>query len=110
MMLANSGFRAWVWQRFSAVYLGLYILAVLLLFTFSPPQSYTAWLTLLKQPFFLSCSVLFFAALGVHAWVGIRDIILDYIKLPFIRLLVLTLFAALLLLLLARAFTILLTL
>jgi succinate dehydrogenase / fumarate reductase membrane anchor subunit len=75
-----SGFRAWMWQRVSAVYLALFIAYVLLRLMFAPPadhQAFSSWIALL--PMWLATAV-FLLMLLLHAWVGVRDVILDYLK------------------------------
>ncbi len=84
-----SGFRAWVWQRASAVYLALYIAYVLLHLMLAPPvdqQALASWMGAL--PMWLA-TALFMLMLLLHAWVGVRDVILDYLKPAFLRFLAL---------------------
>ncbi|MCP3671947.1 MAG: succinate dehydrogenase, hydrophobic membrane anchor protein [Gammaproteobacteria bacterium] len=80
-----SGFRAWVFQRITAVYLGLYFLFLAWYVLFSAPTSYVEWREWVANPV-INLSLLFFAfSLLLHAWVGTRDIIIDYIKPLMIR-------------------------
>ncbi len=84
-----SGFRAWMWQRVSAVYLALYIAYVLLRLVVSPPGDHdalVAWMGGL--PMWLATAA-FLVMLLLHAWVGVRDVVLDYLKPAPLRLLVL---------------------
>ncbi len=87
-----AGQRAWLVQRLSAVYLLAYGLAVTLYIGATGlPTDYTNWRTMLTTPWLWTATALAFVALLFHAWIGIRDVILDYIK-PFpLRLLALTL-------------------
>lgn len=88
-----TGFRAWVFQRISAVYLGLYTLFLCGYFLFFPPASYTEWKELVADPVF-NISLLFCTFfLLLHAWVGTRDIIIDYIHPLIIRVIALTIVA-----------------
>ncbi|MEO8849823.1 MAG: succinate dehydrogenase, hydrophobic membrane anchor protein [Casimicrobiaceae bacterium] len=77
-----SGLRALLVQRVAAVYMLLFMLFVLAHFLFNPPQSYVAWHRWMMDPVINVAASLFFAALLAHAWVGLRDVILDYVK-PF---------------------------
>ena len=87
-----SGLTAWLVQRLSAVYMGLFVVALVILFATSPAYDYTAWHALLSQPLVTIVTTMFFLALLLHAWVGIRDVILDYAgQSPSMRLLLLTL-------------------
>jgi len=45
-----------------------------------PPQSYDAWHDWMAGPVISIISALFFIAILVHAWVGVRDVVMDYIK------------------------------
>ena len=91
-----SGFRAWLIQRVSAVYLAAYTVYLLGFFTASPPQNYAAFVSWLAQPLVSVSMALCFLALLVHAWIGIRDVVIDYIHPLAARLLVLILVALLL--------------
>lgn len=85
-----SGFRAWVFQRISALYLALYTLFLCWFFLFAPPASYTEWKEVVATPAF-NISLLFCVFfLLFHAWVGTRDIIIDYIHPLMIRVVTLT--------------------
>lgn len=75
-----SGLRAWLVQRVSAVYMLGFLVIVLLHFLFDPPRSYGAWQGWVARPEVGVAIFVFFAALIVHAWVGLRDVILDYVR------------------------------
>lgn len=89
-----SGLNAWLVQRVSAVYLGLFVLiAGLALLVAGPPESQEQWRVLLARPGVNLAVILFFLALIAHGWVGIRDVIVDYVKPTGARFAVLALFA-----------------
>lgn len=76
-----SGLRAWVVQRLSAVYIGLFLLvAGAALLIKGPPLNYRNWLALWSDPLFNLAMQVFVIAVLLHAWVGIRDVVLDYLK------------------------------
>lgn len=79
MKKAVSGLRAWIVQRLTAVYMLLFLGFALLHFVFNPPHSYYDWRDWLTGPFVLIATALFFGALLVHAWVGLRDVMMDYV-------------------------------
>ncbi len=85
-----SGLRAWFLQRATAIYLILFILYLLQHMIFSAPADFTAWRDWLAQPLVSLAVLLFFASLLLHAWVGIRDVIIDYVHPTAIRVSVLT--------------------
>jgi len=75
-----SGSRAWLAQRLSALYLAAFILYLLVRSAGeSGGWSYESWRAWVLSPSVRIASLLFFAALLFHAWVGLRDVLLDYI-------------------------------
>jgi succinate dehydrogenase / fumarate reductase, membrane anchor subunit len=76
---AFAGLRAWLVQRMSAVYMLFFIAFFLVHFAVDPPHSYPIWRTWMTSFSVSIATAVFFAALLAHAWVGLRDVILDYI-------------------------------
>jgi succinate dehydrogenase / fumarate reductase, membrane anchor subunit len=74
-----TGLRAWLVQRISAVYMLLFIVFILAHFIVDPPHSYAAWHGWVMSSSVSVATAVFFAALLTHAWVGVRDVIMDYI-------------------------------
>ncbi|MBV2121719.1 MAG: succinate dehydrogenase, hydrophobic membrane anchor protein [Candidatus Thiodiazotropha sp. (ex Ctena orbiculata)] len=85
-----SGLRAWFLQRATAIYLLLFFLYVLLYFITNAPADHAAWQSWVAQPLVGFGLLLFFASLLLHAWVGIRDVVIDYVHPTAIRLSVLS--------------------
>jgi succinate dehydrogenase / fumarate reductase membrane anchor subunit len=85
-----SGLRAWFLQRATATYLILFTLYALQHLIFSVPADHAAWREWVAQPTVSLGLLLFFASLLLHAWVGIRDVVIDYIHPITIRITVLT--------------------
>lgn len=79
MRRAITGLRAWLVQRVTAVYMLLFIVFLLVHFLVDPPASYRAWRDWVLDPAVSISASVFFAALLAHAWVGVRDVILDYV-------------------------------
>ncbi|MDH5326506.1 MAG: succinate dehydrogenase, hydrophobic membrane anchor protein [Gammaproteobacteria bacterium] len=79
-MSASAGIRTWLIQRISAVFLALYLLVFLVALLLDPPSSYSVWLDVLKSPVVTVALVLFLVFLLAHSWVGLRDVVMDYIK------------------------------
>jgi len=77
---AHYGMRDWLAQRISAAIMAVYsvILAVVLLR--EVPLSYGVWRELFAQGWMRVATLLFAASLAWHAWVGVRDILMDYVK------------------------------
>ncbi len=84
-----TGLRAWFVQRIAAVYLGLFIVYLLVHFAVDAPGSFEDWHAWMHQPGVSVAWILFFAALLLHAWVGMRDVVLDYVHHTALRLVVL---------------------
>ena len=88
--MAVSGLRAWLVQRVSAVYMLFFIVFLLAHFIVDPPHSYPAWRNwMLGTGINITASV-FAVALLAHAWVGVRDVVIDYVKPLAVRVLVLS--------------------
>jgi succinate dehydrogenase / fumarate reductase, membrane anchor subunit len=74
-----TGLRAWLVQRLSAVYILLFIVFLLCHLLLDRPHSYQAWHAWISNPGVSIAAGIFFAALLLHAWVGVRDVIIDYV-------------------------------
>ena len=83
---AHYGLRDWLLQRLTAVVMGAYTLVLLACLLVRPPASYGDLRTMFSGGFFRVATMLFFAALLYHAWVGLRDILMDYVKPVWVRL------------------------
>ena len=85
-----SGLRAWFLQRATAIYLILFTLYLMQHLIFSAPADHAAWQAWVAHPLVSLAALLFFASLLLHAWVGIRDVVIDYVHPTGIRVTVLT--------------------
>ncbi len=83
---AHYGLRDWLAQRITAVVMVVYTVTLLVAFLTGSDFSYEGWSGVFAQPWFKLFSVVTFAGLYYHAWVGMRDIWMDYIKPVFLRL------------------------
>ena len=52
-----SGLKAWAIQRLTAIYIGLFAIYLVLALMFAAPADYAAW----------------------KAWIGVRDVLIDYL-------------------------------
>ena len=93
MSIRAQGLRTWLWQRLSAAYLAAFLLFSLAGGILAGPWDYVRWRALLTDPVYAVATALFFAALLLHAWVGGRDIIMDYVPAGALRFTALTLLA-----------------
>ena len=78
---AHYGLRDWLSQRITAVLMALFTVLLLaqVLFT-KGPIGYDAWAGIFSAQWMKVLTFVVFIALGWHAWVGMRDIWMDYIK------------------------------
>jgi succinate dehydrogenase / fumarate reductase membrane anchor subunit len=77
---AHYGLNGWLLQRLTAVVMAAYTVFMLALVLWCPPASYADWKGMFSGSFVRPATMLFFLALLYHAWVGVRDIIMDYVK------------------------------
>ena len=80
-----SGLKAWAWQRLSAVYLAGYLLIGLVCIAANAPFDYPAWRAAFASHWVSLSTALAVVCLLIHAWVGVRDIVLDYLRWPKLR-------------------------
>jgi len=90
------GLRAWLWQRISAVYLVIYVAVLGLYALWHPPVDYAEWRGWMSNAAISIATGLFFGALLIHAWVGSRDVIMDYVPTFSIRIALLGVIGAML--------------
>ena len=77
---AHYGLRGWLVQRISAIFMAAYIVIFFLAMLAVRPNGFAAWKGLMSQGWMRTATLLFFVSLILHAWVGMRDILMDYIK------------------------------
>lgn len=92
-----QGLRPWIIQRISAVVIAVFIFYFAATLLFDNPLTETNWSLWVAQPANNIGLGLFILAVLWHAWIGIRDVVLDYIHNVVMRMLALTLVAAVLL-------------
>ena len=77
---AHYGLRDWLAQRITAVIMAVYSVIAVYVVLSGKPISYGVWRDLFSQGWMRVATLLFMASLAWHAWVGVRDILMDYIK------------------------------
>ena len=83
---AHYGLGSWLLQRLSAAVVVLYFLALLVAVLLLPEFNYGNWATLFANQLMKVITLIGGIAVLYHAWVGVRDIYMDYIKPTGIRL------------------------
>lgn len=88
---AHYGLRDWLAQRVSAVIMAVYSLGLAGYLLLQGRQNYDTWTALFSSQWIRTFSLLFLLSLFYHAWIGIRDIVMDYVKPTGVRLVIHTL-------------------
>lgn len=83
---ARFGVRDWLIQRVAGAYLALYTLLLLAYLALHWPVEKTSWAEWFRLPGMRVATLLAFGALFLHAWVGMRNIFMDYVKNAGVRL------------------------
>lgn len=96
MSRPTHGLRDWLLQRISAVYLAGFLVFLVAHLLFRPPPDHAAWRAWFTHPLMTVASAGFVLALLLHGWVGMRDVVLDYVRPLPLRLLLLSLIGLLL--------------
>ena len=77
---AHYGLRDWLAQRITAAIMAVYSLILAFVLFFGAPLTYGVWRELFTQGWMRVATLLFAVSLAWHAWVGMRDILMDYIQ------------------------------
>ncbi len=97
MSRAAQGLRAWLLQRLTAIYLGAYLIVALSYAALAEPLDFQRWRAWAGDPWMGVATALFALAVLVHGWVGIRDVLIDYVHAIWLRLLLMAMTGLLLL-------------
>lgn len=76
---AHYGLRDWLAQRATAVVMAVYTIILLVTFLSGSNFSYEGWAALFSRQWFKMLTFVTFLALIYHAWVGVREIVMDYV-------------------------------
>jgi succinate dehydrogenase / fumarate reductase membrane anchor subunit len=77
---AHYGLKDWLVQRLTAIVMALYTLLWLGIAVYHGGVDYALWQALFASTAFRVATAVFGLALLWHAWVGMRDIWMDYVK------------------------------
>lgn len=88
---AHYGTRDFIVQRATAVIMAIYTLVLVLYAVFVPSLDFESWraffsFTIGTLPVGQLLAVLAFLSLAWHAWIGVRDIWMDYVRADGLRL------------------------
>jgi len=83
---AHYGLRDWLGQRVTAVIITVYTILLLGILLWNGRFDYATWRALFAGGAFRAATFVFAVAVLYHAWVGVRNILMDYIKPAGVRL------------------------
>ena len=84
---AHYGMRDWLAQRVTALLMALFTLLVLLQLLMPGELDYARWSGIFASTWMKSLTFVVIVALAWHAWVGVRDVLMDYVHATGVRLL-----------------------
>lgn len=76
---AHYGLRDWLAQRVTAVMMAVFVLLLAAMLLISPPHDYASWKAIFSGRWMRIASFLFLVSLFWHAWIGMRNILMDYV-------------------------------
>ena len=77
---AHYGLGNFIAQRVTAVVMALYTIIMLVVVASGRPLSYGVWKDLFTQGWMRVATLLFAVSLAWHAWLGIKEILIDYAR------------------------------
>lgn len=83
---AHYGLRDWLAQRITAVIMMVYTALIVSALIGVRHWDYWQWKALWQVPVVRYATLLFLVSLLLHAWIGMRNIFMDYVKAPGLRL------------------------
>ena len=80
-LLTNKypGMRLWLSQRLTALVMACYIVLLIIMLLIVQPAGFDAWHNFVTPIWFRIATLLFFMCLFMHAWLGIADVLKDYV-------------------------------
>mgnify|MGYP001597982465 FL=1 len=77
---AHYGLKDWIAQRATAVIMAVYSVLIVAVLLIVRPGTFEAWYGIFANGVIKFLTFLFFVSLFYHAWIGVRDIWMDYVK------------------------------
>ena len=77
---ASYGLRDWLAQRVTALLMALFTIVLLVQILLPGPLGYDRWAGIFSQQWMKVITFALIVSLAYHAWVGMRDIWMDYVK------------------------------
>jgi succinate dehydrogenase / fumarate reductase, membrane anchor subunit len=83
---AHYGLKDWLAQRITALVMAVYVIVFVGMLLACTPHGYADWRALFAHLPMRIATLVFFLSLFWHAWIGMRDILMDYVKPTGVRL------------------------
>jgi succinate dehydrogenase / fumarate reductase membrane anchor subunit len=83
---AHYGLRDWLAQRITAVLMALFTIVVIVQVLLPGEMGYDKWAGIFSRQWMKALTFVTIVSLLYHAWVGMRDVWMDYVKPVAIRL------------------------
>ena len=77
---AHYGLRDWLIQRVTATVMAVYITSLAVYLLMQPILDYDVWIALFSGLPVRTFTLLFLMCLFYHAWIGVRDVVMDYVR------------------------------
>ena len=77
---AHYGWHDWLAQRVTAVIMVLFSIVIIGFFMLKGGVSYAEWKELFRSQTFRILALLFLLSVYYHAWIGIKDVLMDYVQ------------------------------
>jgi succinate dehydrogenase / fumarate reductase, membrane anchor subunit len=77
---AHYGFRDWLSQRVTAALMAIFTLVLIVQVLFGAKLGYPRWSQIFSSQWMKVLTFVVIVSLAWHAWVGMRDVWMDYVK------------------------------
>lgn len=78
--LFSHGMSEWLLQRLTAIVMTLYVVLAAAVLLLTRPLDYAAWRDLFDLQSVKIATFAFILSLLLHAWLGVQDVLSDYVK------------------------------
>ena len=82
----HYAYKQWLFQRVTAIILAVYFISVF--YIIDGHVNYHQWLKIMQMPMMQASTLLALASMLWHGWVGFHGVLMDYLKLPSLRLII----------------------
>lgn len=83
---AHYGLRDWMLQRVTGAIVGVYAIFLMVVLLLQPTLDFITWRSLFVHTWMRVPTFVCLLAVYFHAWVGVRDVLMDYVKPTTLRL------------------------